>query len=180
MPASISTSGLTSAFRSVTGFGNVQVDMISDSNYQAYGATWIITYYGINAVLPDMVLNTALLQGGMTGTSPQMTSSTIRYYSPRLLFDPIDFTMLNTPSDKPNVLVTINDIPSVCTGDCRYSFLVNAPVVSTGSISGSVVTLSLTDPASVGYNLEQVTVTVGGQPCTIINAASSPISNFQC
>lgn len=180
LPSSISAASLQASFRSITGFENVQVSLISDSTYQAYGAIWIITYQGINGVLPDLVVNTAMLLGGQTGTSPQMFSSTLRYYSPRLLFDPIDFTLLNTPSDKPNVLVKINDIPSVCTGDCRYTFLVNSPVVSSDSISGSVVTLSLTDPASVGYTLDQVTVTIAGQPCTIINPGSSSISNFQC
>lgn len=180
LPASISAGNLASAFRAVAGFGNVQVNLISDSNYQAYGATWIITYYGINGVLPDLVANPALLQGGQSGTTPQMSSSTLRYYSSQLLFDPIDFTLLNTLSDKPNVLVTIKDIPSVCTGDCRYTFLVNSPVVTSSAISGAVVTLSLTDPASVGFTLDQVTVTIGGQPCTIVSPGTSSISNFQC
>lgn len=157
----------------------MEVNLITPSNRQAYGATWIITYYGVYGLLPDIVANAAGLRGGLTGTSPQMTSSTLRSYSSNLLFDPIDYHFLSTASDKPNVLLTVNEIPSVCTGDCRYTFLTNTPLLTSDSISGSIVTLSLTDPASIGYTLGQVSVTIGGQPCTIINP-TSPITNFQC
>lgn len=180
LPSSISESNLQAAFNIITGFQNVEVSLITSSSKQAYGAIWIITYYGINGLLPDIVPNAAGLRGGMTGTSPQMMSSTLRYYSSNLLFNPIDYHFLTTASDKPNVLVTVNQIPSVCTGDCRYTFLTNTPLLTSDSISGSVVTLSLTDPSSIGYTLDQVTVTIGGQPCTIINPSTSPISNFQC
>ena len=94
------------------------VNLISDGNYQAYGATWIITYYGVNQLLPDLTLNFAFLTGRVSGTSPLMITSTMRYYSSDLLFDPIDFTMLQTSSSQPNVLLTVNQIPSVCTGNC--------------------------------------------------------------
>ena len=96
LSASISTNNLQAAFRAIPGFEQVTVSMISNSNYQAYGATWIITYYGINSFLPDLVVNDALLLGGVSGTKPTMTSTTLRYYNPNLLFDPIDYTLLNT------------------------------------------------------------------------------------
>lgn len=42
-----------------------------------------------------------------------------------------------------------------------------------------MVTLSLTDPAQIGYNLSDVTITIAGQPCTILNL-TSPIGGFNC
>lgn len=180
LPSSINEGNLQAAFNAIPGFGNVAVNIITSSSKQAYGAVWIITYYGVNGLLPDLVVNPAGLLGGKAGTSPQLVSSTLRYYSSNLLFDPIDYTLLNTFSDKPNVLLTVNGIPSVCTADCRYSFLTNTPLLTSDSISGSVVTLSLSDPASIGFTLDQTSVTVGGQPCAIINPSTSPISNFDC
>ena len=155
----------------------MQVDLISNAGKQAYGATWIITYYGINSLLPDLQVNAAGLLGGKTGTTPQMTSLTLRYYSPRLLYDPIDYSLLHTASTQPNVFVTVNGMPSICTGDCRYTFLSNTPVVTSAQINNEKVTLSLTDPSSIGYTLNNVTISIADQPCNIINTAD-PISNF--
>lgn len=70
-------------------------------------------------------------------------------------------------------------MPSVCLGSCGYNFLSTSPEVTAASISGKVVTLSLTDPGLIGYTLSDVTVTIGGQPCTIANLAS-PIGGFTC
>jgi hypothetical protein len=84
------------------------------------------------------------------------------------------------PSSQPNVLVTVNGVPSVCTGNCAYAFLTDAPTLTTDSISGSILTLSLTDPSNINYNLNDVSVVFAGQTCTILNAGTSPISNFQC
>ena len=180
MSAGISDAALATAFRSsISGFGNVQVNIISDPFWQAYGATWIITYYGVNTFLPDLTLDFVNLHGGVAGTKPQMYTNTLRWYSSHLLFDPIDFTLLNTYSNQPNVLVTVNDIPAVCTGDCKYTFLDNVPVLQSATLSSSIVTLSLTDPGSIGFSLSDVTINIGGQTCTVINL-SDPINNFQC
>ena len=180
LPAGISAGALQTAIRtSIPGFGNTVVNIISDAFWQAYGATWIITYYGVNTLIPELTLDFNNLHGGVAGTSPQMNSNTLRWYSSHLLFDPIDFTLLNTASSQANVLVTVNNIPSVCTGDCKYSFLANTPVLQTATRSGSIVTLSLTDPGSIGYSLSDVNIVIGGQNCTVINVAD-PIGNFRC
>ena len=139
----------------------------------------MITYYGVDTLIPDLTIDFINMHGGVAGTSPQMYASTLRWYSSHLLFDPIDFTLLNTASSQANVLVTVNDIPAVCTGDCKYTFLDNTPVLQSSSMSGSIVTLSLNDPGSIGYSLSDVTITIGGQSCTVINL-SDPIGNFQC
>lgn len=180
LKSSISANDLQNAFRSITGFENTQVYILSNANLQAYGANWVILYYGINSPLPDLVINYAGLLGGKTGTNPMMVARTLRSYSSNLLFDPIDYSFLHTVSDKPNVIVTVNGMPSVCLNDCGYTFLSNTPTVPSASLSGSVVTLSLTDPASLGFTLDAVTITIAGQPCTIINPGASSIGNFQC
>lgn len=104
----------------------------------------------------------------------------LRAYSPNILANPIDFTYLTTPSDKPNILVTVNGLLSVCTGDCSYTFIINPPQLTAASISTSILTLNLTDPSMLGYPLTDVTITLDGQPCTIIDPSNSSIDNFQC
>lgn len=117
--------------------------------------------------------------GGKTGTKPIVRSWTLRWYTPHLLFDPIDYTMLNTLSDQPNVLVTVKGLPSVCTGNCKYSFLTNTPKLLLASMAGSVVTLVMNDPGSLGYALSDVAISLAGQECKIIDE-SAPINNFKC
>jgi hypothetical protein len=179
LSAGISAGNLQSAFQSVAGMEQVQVNLISSSSLQAYGASWVISYYGVNTALPDLTLNFGQLTGGLAGTTPQMAASTMRYYSPSLLFDPIDYQLLRTHAPQPNVLVTVNSLPSVCTGACAYAFLSNTPVVASATLSGPTLTLSLTDPSNLGYSLADVTVSLGGQPCAIVSTAN-PISSFQC
>lgn len=70
-------------------------------------------------------------------------------------------------------------MPSICTGDCSYSFITNLPILTSASISNSVLTLSLTDPTLIKFSISDVTVTLNKQACTIMNG-SIAISNFQC
>lgn len=51
--------------------------------------------------------------------------------------------------------------------------------MTAASISGPTVTLTLTDPAPIGYTLSDVKITIGGQPCTI-TTLSDPITSFTC
>lgn len=144
-----------------------------------YGATWLISYFGYNGPVPLFVVDNTNLIGGVSGTSPSVASVEIRPYRSNLLVNPIDYPFLSTPSSSPNVLVTVNGVPSVCVGNCEYTFLTNAPTLTSATISGPTVTLSLTDPIPINYNLNDVTVLIGTQPCKISNP-SAPISNFQC
>lgn len=144
-----------------------------------YGVTWLVSFIGYNGQLPLFVTDNTYLMGGVSGTKPQVTAIEIRPYSSDLLVNPIDYSFLSTPASLPNVLITVNGVPSVCLSDCGYTFLTNSPQLTAATISGPTVTLSLTDPSNIGYQLTDVTILIGGQPCAIINNAA-PIGNFQC
>ena len=73
---------------------------------------------------------------------------------------------MRTYSNKPNVRVTVNDIPSACNTDCTYTFLTSVPVVNSSSLSGNTLSLTLTDPGSLNAALSTITVTLDNQPCT--------------
>ena len=86
---------------------------------------------------------------------------------------------MRTASSTINIQVSVNDIPSVCKGDCSYSFITNSPLLTSASINKAILTLSLTDPSAIGYNLNDVTVILNNKSCTIINLAD-PIDRFTC
>ena len=126
-----------------------------------------------------MTVDGSNLAGGVAGTKPQVTAVEVRAYSTDLLVNPIDFPFLSTPASQTNVLVTVNSVPSVCIGNCGYTFLTNSPQLTAATISGPAVTLSLTDPSNIAYQLTDVAIKIGGQRCAITNPAA-PIDNFQC
>lgn len=61
---------------------------------------------------------------GLAGGSntPTVSATTRRDYSSNIIFDPIDFRFLTIPSSASNIQITTNGIPSVCIGNCQYSF----------------------------------------------------------
>ena len=69
---------------------------------------------GYNNDLQDLVANGAGLLGGKTGTAPLIVANTRRNYNSNLFVDPVDYRWMRTYSNKPNVRVTVKDIPSAC------------------------------------------------------------------
>lgn len=103
----------------------------------------------------------------------------MRPYRSNLLYSPIDYSLLRTSSPTINVQILVNDIPSVCKGDCSYSFITNSPILTAASRNNAILALSLTDPSALNYSLADVTVTLNNQPCNILNL-NDPISSFTC
>ena len=115
--------------------------------------------------LPDLSLSNFGLFGGKTGTTPQAVAATRRNFSTNLFVDPIDYRWMRTFSNKPNVRVTVNDIPSACNTDCTYTFFTSVPVINSCSLSGNILSLTLTDPGLLNAALSEITVTIDNQPC---------------
>lgn len=69
-----------------------------------------------------MIVSGAKLLGGKPGTTPQIIASTRRDFTTNLFVDPVDYRWMATYTDKPNVRVTVSDIPSACNTDCSYTF----------------------------------------------------------
>jgi len=62
--------------------------------------------------------------------------------------------------------VTTNGVPSVCKGTCEYTFSSYTEITSL-SYLGSTLSLSLSDPTPLNFDVNTITVTVGNQACTV-------------
>lgn len=151
--SSIPASDLQSALRAISGFGLVEVNLLTSSSYIAYGASWLISFIGYNGPLPLFDVDNTKLFGGVSGTTPKVTPTEIRAYSSDILIGAIDYPFLSTASSSYNVLIKVNGVPSVCLGSCIYTYLAASPQLTSASISSSDLTLSLTDPALINYSL---------------------------
>lgn len=101
------------------------------------------------------------LSGGSSSSSPTVTSINRRNYSSNLLVEPVDYRYLQTDASGINVHVKTNDIPSICTGNCAYSFNTYTEI-TTLSKAADVLTVALSDPTTVNFALNTITITVGG------------------
>ena len=169
MPYSISAYDLQTAIRaSVTELDKVEVTRWLVHNTQGYGATWMIKYRGFNQAVASITVSSVSLSGG--SSTPTIEANLRRAYSTNLEFDPIDYRFLNTDSTSTSVLVMTNGVPSVCTGSCGYAFHDYTEVTSL-SYTGSTMSFGLSDPTPLNFAAASVTVTIGGQPCTVSGAA---------
>jgi hypothetical protein len=86
---------------------------------------------------------------------------------------------LSTYATQSQVIVTVNGVQSQCNGDCSY--IVNAtitPQLTAATLTGARLNLTITDPASLGFNINQLKVNMDNQICTIVPGGT--ISLFQC
>ena len=110
-----------------------------------------------------------MLTGG--SNSPTIAVTVTRPFSTNIVFDPVDYRLLNVESSGINVQVSTNGVPSVCTGSCGYAFIDYAQITSM-SQSGNVLSLALSDPMGLNFGISAITVTVQGRPCSV-NAGST-------
>ena len=92
--------------------------------------------------------------------------------------------MLFQPVDSPSVLVKIDDeLMSVCTGECSYSYMENKPDVTGIALQGTNLDIDITLPANVDLGITvgdfKVSLVQTGALCEI-DTSSSSISNIVC
>jgi hypothetical protein len=162
IPFNAESGAIEQALRNIIGFESVEVERSGDP---LIGVKWIIYYIGYNKDLPDIVVSAAGLIGGRTGTTPEILSATRRNFSTNLFVDPIDYRWMRTFSDKPNVRVTVDGIPSACNSDCTYTFLSDVPTITSLSRTGASLTIGITSATLITATLNDLTVTLDGQIC---------------
>lgn len=84
---------------------------------------------------------------------------------------------MNTASNAINVQITTNDILAICLGNCQYAFNTYTEITSL-SYSGTTLSLALSDPTTVNFPINSISIEVGGFNCPI-NAGSS-LSALTC
>lgn len=68
-------------------------------------------------------------------------------------------------ASKPNVIVTVNGLKSVCLDNCEYTFLPDTPQVTSQTLVGSKVQVTLSNPQNIAYSTSMLIVKVDGQNC---------------
>lgn len=87
-------------------------------------------------------------------------------YSSNVIVRPADDRFLFLAVDRPQVVVTVNDIPSTCTDACSYDFITTVPQITAQSLSTNTLSLTISDPNSDNYDLSVIKIKLGGQTCS--------------
>ena len=70
--------------------------------------------------IPLFSVDYSSLTGGNVGTSPSAAVTVLRYDSNNLLFDALPGDAVFDYANTPQVIVTVNNIPSYCASNCEY------------------------------------------------------------
>lgn len=175
IPYNVTADTLQNAIRTstITGFNLVEV-ALSTAVSCDYGCVWVIQYKGFNQAVPSISASGALLSGG--ATNPNIVASTRRTYSSSIAFDPVDYRFLNSKASGINILVKTNSIPAICNVTCGYTFSTWSEISSL-SLSGSTLSLAVTDPAGKAFTVSDISIKVGGQPCVIAPGSTTTALN---
>ena len=142
-----------------------------------FGAKWIISYLTYTEDVPDLYFITDYLEGGPSYTNAKITFFETRKHSSDLFYNPVDENFLFQSDSHPNVLVVVNDLLAICKDDCRYTFLTDTSELISQSLSGSTLTLSVSNPQNLNYTIDDFTVTFDELPCTSL---SGSLTSFTC
>ncbi|XP_006825958.1 fibrocystin-L-like [Saccoglossus kowalevskii] len=137
------------------------------------GYTWTIEFSKAGGNHPPMSVDNS----GLTGLDVDTVTETLS--NGGLYLFPIPGDYLRTLDETPQVTVSVNQIPSTCTGDCSFEYLADLTPQVTGisPISGSASSSTEVTLLGVGFSqtADDNKVTIGGVNCAVTNALDTTI-----
>jgi hypothetical protein len=152
-------------------------------HYKHNGLSFYIRYLGVNED-PGHIEIENVEGATMGGNNLTFVTETVRPYSTNLEYDVIPFEMLKTFETKPQLIVTVNNLPAVCHNlTCDYTYIEPTGEISSFTydeatkvltVEGSAFPANLTDIASLEFALtecpiDNATYTETHIECTLVS-----------
>ncbi|KAI7798957.1 putative fibrocystin-L, partial [Triplophysa rosa] len=168
LPVDISAGDLQYALQGIPELGQLDVQRSGDCRSYRWNIRWLT----IPGNQPLIKINSS----AVVGLNPSVTSYKIEQgglFKQRIMGD-----FLRIPSDKPQVEVFINGIPSWCSGDCSFTWSESKTPTLTGvspteGSSGLATVLNITGSGFDGGN---VTVKTGDVECSVQEVTNTYIT----
>ncbi|XP_065139309.1 fibrocystin-L-like [Paramisgurnus dabryanus] len=159
LPVNISAVDLQFALQGIPELGQLNVQKFGDCK----GYTWDIRWLTVPGNQPLLEID----YSGVIGVNPSVTSHKVEQGG--LLKERIMGDFLRTPTDKPQVEVFINGIPSWCSGDCGFTWSESKTPTVTGisPTKGSSGLSTLLYITGSGFDNSNVTVKTGDVECSV-------------
>nr|XP_055075555.1 fibrocystin-L-like [Misgurnus anguillicaudatus] len=167
LPVDISAADLKFALQGIPELGQLEVQKYGSCTGYGWGIRWLT----VPGNQPLLEINSS----AVIGVNPSVTTSEIQRGG--LLKQRIMGDYLRIPTDKPQVEVFINGIPSWCSGDCSFTWSESKTPTVTGisptkGSSGLSTVLNITGS---GFDGSNVTVKTGDVKCSI---KRSPVNSY--
>ncbi|XP_056106662.1 fibrocystin-L-like [Rhinichthys klamathensis goyatoka] len=164
----ISAADLQYSLQGIPELGQLQVQRSGDCR----GYSWYIQWLTIPGNQPLLKINAS----NVVGVNPSLTSHETEQgglFKQRIMGD-----FLRVPTNKPQVEVFINGIPSRCTGDCGFTWSEPKTPTVTGispkegsSSLGTVLTIT-----GSGFDGGNVTIKIGDVECSVLQITNTSIT----
>ncbi|KAK2887447.1 hypothetical protein Q8A67_015675 [Cirrhinus molitorella] len=164
----ISAADLQYALQGIPELGQLQVERYG--NYRGY--YWNIQWLTMPGNQPLLKINAS----NTVGVNPSVTSRKIEQgglFKQRIMGD-----FLRVPTNKPQVEVFINGIPSRCSGDCGFTWSQSKTPTVTGisPMQGSSGLGTVLNITGSGFDGGNVTVKTGDVECSVLQVTSTSIT----
>nr|XP_055075552.1 fibrocystin-L-like [Misgurnus anguillicaudatus] len=168
LPVDISAVDLQYALQRISELGQLEVVKSGDCR----GYTWDIRWVSVAGNQPLLEINSS----AVIGVNPSVTSHEVQQgglFKQRIMGD-----YLRTATDKPQVEVFINGIPSWCSGDCGFNWSESKTPTVTGISppKGSSGLSTLLNITGSGFDGGNVTVKTGDVECSVKEVTNSYIT----
>nr|XP_055075128.1 fibrocystin-L-like [Misgurnus anguillicaudatus] len=168
LPVDINAVDLKYALQRIPELGQLDVQRSGDCR----GYRWDIRWLSVAGNQPLLEINSS----AVVGVNPSVTSHEVEQgglFKQRIMGD-----YLRTPTDKPQVVVFINGIPSWCSGDCGFTWSESKTPTLTGITpeKGSSGLATLLNITGSGFDGGNVTVKTGDVECSVQEVTSSYIT----
>ncbi|XP_056597030.1 fibrocystin-L-like [Triplophysa dalaica] len=168
LPVDISAGDLQYALQGIPELGQLDVQRYGDCTYNIWDISWLT----VPGNQPLIKINSS----AVVGVNPSVTSEKIEQgglFKQRIMGD-----FLRIPSDKPQVEVFINGIPSWCSGNCSFTWTESkTPTVTVVSpTEGSSGLATVVNITGSGFGGGNVTVKTGDVECSILNVTDTYIT----
>lgn len=126
---------------------------------------FVIEYVGLLAAPYAISVNTSTLAGGNSNAFTATVTIKRDFSLTRPLYSPLPFDFMRTSESSPQLYLKVNGIPAVCSA-CSYAFdATKTPSVTAASLTADTLSLTVTDPGTVGFALSDLKITLNGERC---------------
>lgn len=141
------------------------------------GNTFTFQFVEFKGDLVDIVVDVSKMKGGDPAKTITATIETLRHGSKNIWMDPINSEVLQTYTDKPSVIVSVNKVKSMCNGDCSYEVVSSlTPILNSVTRTNNVLKLNIaTDAPLAAFDVQ-----FSGQTCTYSSAQSTGVADYAC
>jgi hypothetical protein len=129
---------------------------------------FVVEYVGLLADAFPITVTTTGLTGGATNIFTNTVTVKRAFSLTRPLYSPLPFDFMRTAESVPQLYLKVNEIPAVC-DSCHYTFdATKTAAVTTSSLTADTLSLTVTDPGTVGFVLADLKITLNGERCNLI------------